>query len=186
MRLQVRLPSPDATTSTTASGQLCSSGWWRANVSLSPEHSIQPMATNIKLTSCLRSLNEALQMICAVYSRLASRKLNSVAKLSEKHKLMTNGCILKSGIIDWICLPNSWIKCGMRQDSGMMNGVAKSTTVGGQLLLIGLLSRRWWASVNLLPKCGNEQMAGRWRLAAKTAHWADGRPTAGWHRVYAI
>ena len=67
------------------------------------------------LTSCLRTLNEVLQMILAdVYSQFASRKVNYVAKLSEKHKLMTSRCILKSGQIDWNCLQNSCMKCGMR------------------------------------------------------------------------
>ena len=42
---------------------------------------IQPRASGTKPTACLRSLNEALQILCAdVYSQFASRKLNNVAK----------------------------------------------------------------------------------------------------------
>ena len=44
--------------------------------------------------------NEAIQMICVdVYSQFASTKLFNVVKLSEKYKLMTTRCILKSGLI---------------------------------------------------------------------------------------
>ena len=35
-----------------------------------------------------------------VYSQFASRKLNNVINLSDKHKLMIRRCILKSVLID--------------------------------------------------------------------------------------
>ena len=71
-------------------------------VSLPPKHGIQPMATDIKPISCLRSVNEALHMICSdVNSQFGSRKLNNAAKLTEKkHKPVRNRCILKSGLIN--------------------------------------------------------------------------------------